>query len=149
MTTTQPAPALGRKSLENTYRYGRGMVSILVNGAETGGAFSLWESVQAPGSEPALHVHHGSDETFYILEGKMRFLVGDQVIDAGPGDVVFGPRGIPHTFRIQSPFRQLGAPAASLEFSGEAAPPFESDLPKMIALSKQLQVEIVKDAVDI
>ena len=39
--------------------------------------FSLWEDVQKPGSEPPLHVHHASDETFYILEGAMRFLIGD------------------------------------------------------------------------
>jgi quercetin dioxygenase-like cupin family protein len=64
--------------------------------------FSLWEDVRKPGSEPPLHVHHASDETFYILEGAMRFLIGDQLHDAGPGDVVFAPRGIPHAFKMKS-----------------------------------------------
>lgn len=163
MTTTQLAPVLSRKSLENTYRYGGGIVTIRMTGEQTGGAFSLWEAVQKPGSEPALHVHHTSDETFFILEGRMRFQVGDQVIDAGVGDVVFAPRGIPHTFRVKSDvvrimtlctpsgfeewFRQLGEPATSLELPEKVVPFAEADLPKMLALGKRLQVEVLPDAV--
>lgn len=165
MTATQLAPVLSRKSLENTYRYGGGVVSIRVTGAQTGGAFSLWEAVQKPGGEPPLHVHHTSDETFFILEGKMRFQVGDQVIDAGAGDVVFAPRGIPHTFRVKSDvvkamtlctpsgfedwFRHLGEPATTFELPDQVAPFAEADLPKMLALGRQLQVEVLQVKVDI
>jgi mannose-6-phosphate isomerase-like protein (cupin superfamily) len=103
MTELQLSPVLARKSLENTYRYAGGTVSVLIDGEDTNGAFSLWEGMQKPGSEPPLHVHHASDETFFVLDGRMRFLIGDRIYDAGPGDVVFAPRGIPHAFRIKSP----------------------------------------------
>lgn len=164
MTVAQLAPVLGRKSLENTYRYAGGTVSILIDGTETGGAFALWEGVQKPGSEPPLHVHHTSDETFCILEGRMRFLIGGQVYDAGPGDVVFAPRGIPHAFKIKSAvaraltlctpagfeewFRVLGEPAASFELPDHVSPFSEADYPKMLALGRQLHTEVIGGNVD-
>ena len=125
--------------------------SILISGEETGGAFSLWEGIQKPGSEPPLHVHHTSDETFQVLEDELRILIGDQIFEAGPGDVVFAPRGIPHAFKIKSPvfrgltlctpsgfeewFRQLGEPAKSFDLPNEVAPFAEADFLKMIALA--------------
>jgi quercetin dioxygenase-like cupin family protein len=165
MTAQQLAPVLSRKILNNTYRYGGGTVSILLAAEETGGAFSMWEGVQKPGSEPALHVHHAMDETFYLLEGRVRFRIGDEVQEAGPGDVIFAPRGIPHTFRIKSDvaraitictpggfeewFRQLGQPAASFDLPEVVAPFSESDLPKILALGRKLQVEILPADVEL
>ncbi|TYC63327.1 cupin domain-containing protein [Rhodobacterales bacterium] len=49
------------------------------------------------GEGPKLHVHP-YDETFVVIEGQARFHVGDTVIDAVAGDVVFGPKGVPHKF---------------------------------------------------
>ena len=56
------------------------------------------------GEGPALHVHP-YDETFVIIAGRARFYVGDQVIDAEAGDVVFGPKGVPHRFENLGPGR--------------------------------------------
>ncbi|WP_246041302.1 cupin domain-containing protein [Peteryoungia ipomoeae] len=56
------------------------------------------------GEGPALHVHP-YDETFIVIEGRARFYVGDQVIDAEAGDVVFGPKGVPHRFENLGPRR--------------------------------------------
>ena len=50
-----------------------------------------------PGEGPRLHVHP-YDETFVVIAGKARFYVGSEVIDAGAGEVVLGPAGIPHRF---------------------------------------------------
>lgn len=58
----------------------------------------------SPGQGPVLHVHP-YDEVFVILEGRARFYVGDQVIDAEAGDVVLGPRGLPHRFENLGPGR--------------------------------------------
>lgn len=70
-------------------------------GEQTGGLFSLTESVMRPGSEQApLHVHSREDETFYVVEGHITAIVGDRREDLGPGGSVFLPRGIPH--RIQT-----------------------------------------------
>ena len=46
-----------------------------------------------------LHVHPFDDELFYVLEGEHVFRVGDVDIPAGPGGLVFAPRGVPHAQR--------------------------------------------------
>jgi mannose-6-phosphate isomerase-like protein (cupin superfamily) len=45
-----------------------------------------------------LHVHHADDEAWYVLEGTLGFRVGDEVVEAGPGECVFVARGTPHSF---------------------------------------------------
>ena len=44
-----------------------------------------------------LHRHTREDEYSYVLEGRMGALLGDDVVDAGPGDLVFKPRDQWHT----------------------------------------------------
>ncbi len=62
----------------------------------TGSSFAIREW---RGSGPAkLHVHHGDDEAWHVLEGTLRFRFADRVVDAGPGDTVFVPAGVPHTY---------------------------------------------------
>lgn len=56
------------------------------------------------GEGPTLHVHP-YDEIFVMTEGNARFTVGDQVIDATTGDVVFGPANIPHGYQNLGPGR--------------------------------------------
>jgi len=56
------------------------------------------------GEGPTMHVHP-YDEIFTITEGKARFTVGDQTIDAEAGDVVFGPANIPHGYQNLGPGR--------------------------------------------
>lgn len=57
-----------------------------------------------PGKGPALHVHP-YDEVFIVQEGRARFFVGGQVIDAGAGETVMGPAGVPHKFVNLGPGR--------------------------------------------
>jgi mannose-6-phosphate isomerase-like protein (cupin superfamily) len=45
-----------------------------------------------------LHVHHGDDEAWYVLEGMLRFRLGDEVCEAGPGAAVWAPKGVPHAY---------------------------------------------------
>src|SRR5919107_959903 len=45
-----------------------------------------------------LHRHTREDEYSYVLEGRMGALLGDEVVEAGPGDLVFKPRNQWHTF---------------------------------------------------
>src|SRR5690242_18120473 len=56
-----------------------------------------------PGEEPPLHVHRNEDEWFYMLEGDVTFHVGGENYRGGPGAFVSFPRGIPHTFTVESP----------------------------------------------
>jgi mannose-6-phosphate isomerase-like protein (cupin superfamily) len=161
MTKALLAPVISRKSLKNTYHYAGGTVSILLSAADTGGEFSVWEAVQKPGGEPPLHLHHTTDETFFLLEGKMRFMVGDTIIDASAGNIVFAPRGVPHSFRIKSPqaraitictpagfeewFRELGTPAANFDLPERVLPPTQDEIRKMIVLSQKLKTDLLRD----
>lgn len=45
-----------------------------------------------------LHVHHADDECWYVLAGRLGFRVGDEEVEAGPGDAVFVPAGTPHAY---------------------------------------------------
>jgi mannose-6-phosphate isomerase-like protein (cupin superfamily) len=66
-------------------------------GESTGGAFSIVEEIHTLDTPP--HIHHSNDELFYVLEGDHIFTVGDTEFEAGPGDLIFGPRGVPHAHR--------------------------------------------------
>jgi quercetin dioxygenase-like cupin family protein len=74
-------------------------VRFLVWGEESGGGFSLVEHPIPPRTLAApLHRHANEDEYSYVLEGRLGALLGDDVIFAEPGDLVFKPRQQWHTF---------------------------------------------------
>ena len=66
---------------------------------ESGGGFSLVEHPIPPRTLVApLHRHANEDEYSYVLEGRMGAQLGDDVVYAEKGDLVFKPRGQWHTF---------------------------------------------------
>jgi mannose-6-phosphate isomerase-like protein (cupin superfamily) len=72
---------------------------FMIDGLETGERFSLVEHPMSPRALAApLHMHTREDEYSYVLEGRMGALLGDDVVEAGPGDLVFKPRNQWHTF---------------------------------------------------
>jgi mannose-6-phosphate isomerase-like protein (cupin superfamily) len=74
-------------------------VRFMIWGEESGGGFSLVEHPMPPRRLAApLHRHTREDEYSFILEGRMGALLGDEVVYAEPGDLVFKPRGQWHTF---------------------------------------------------
>ena len=74
-------------------------VRFMVDGERTGGAFSLVEHPLPPRALGApVHTHANEDEYSYVLEGRVGVQLGDEVLEAGPGDLVFKPRGVPHAF---------------------------------------------------
>ncbi len=74
-------------------------VRFMIGGEATRGAFSLVEHPLPPRSLGApLHTHRNEDEYSYVLEGRVGMQLGDGVLEAGPGDLVTKPRGVPHTF---------------------------------------------------
>ncbi|WGF88006.1 cupin domain-containing protein [Marinivivus vitaminiproducens] len=75
------------------------MIAIRLDSAHTAKAFALVESVVEPMAGPPLHVHHDADEMFYVLSGHVTFARHDEMFEAGPGDVVYIPRDVPHAFR--------------------------------------------------
>jgi quercetin dioxygenase-like cupin family protein len=74
-------------------------VRFMVDGETTGGAFSLVEHPLPPRALGApVHMHRNEDEYSYVLEGRVGVQIGEDVIEAGPGDLVFKPRGVAHAF---------------------------------------------------
>jgi mannose-6-phosphate isomerase-like protein (cupin superfamily) len=74
-------------------------VRFMIDGDETDQGFSLVEHPMSPRALAApLHIHTREDEYSYVLEGRMGALLGDEVVEAGPGDLVFKPRNQWHSF---------------------------------------------------
>ncbi|HEX5526896.1 MAG TPA: cupin domain-containing protein [Solirubrobacterales bacterium] len=74
-------------------------VRWMIDGEDAGGDFSLVEHPMPPRALAApVHLHHNEDEYSYVVEGRMGALLGDEVVEAGPGDLVFKPREQWHTF---------------------------------------------------
>lgn len=99
---------------------------FLADGAETGDRYSAsiwWVSPGQPG--PGAHSHEANDELFYVIEGTMTFLVGDEWIDAAAGTFLRIPAGITHDFanRTESP-----AGALNVFIPGG----FESNMPEIV-----------------
>ena len=97
----------------------------------TGGAFGLIESsAMPPGFGSPYHVHHREDESFYVIEGEMAFVVDGQWHYAGPGTFVHGPRDIPHGFAVVGtrPARMLllATPGGFEQFVMALSTPFDT-----------------------
>lgn len=112
------------------------VMTFLITGEETNGAFFMADISVAPGGGTPPHIHHREDETFHLLAGRLTVQVGGDTITASPGDLVFLPRGIAHSFRnsgevpvkalvlttpagLEGFFTEVFEPAADLD----AAPP--------------------------
>ena len=79
---------------------GDSTMRLKIDGGDTDDALSFYEYVSEPGVVgPPQHIHHGHDETFYIVEGIYEFTFGTEQVTAEPGAFLYVPRGRPHTFR--------------------------------------------------
>jgi mannose-6-phosphate isomerase-like protein (cupin superfamily) len=103
------------------------LATVKVAGSQTGGRLSVVEFLNPPGFAPPLHRHTEEDEVFVLLAGTARFLCGDDVLAAGPGDVVLLPRGLPHSFVVGSGEAlralQITTPGGFEDFAREAGAP--------------------------
>jgi quercetin dioxygenase-like cupin family protein len=93
------------------------------------GEHTVIEMFAPPGDQPPLHVHRDDDEGSYVLDGEVTFWAGDEERLLRSGDFAFGPKGVPHTYRVtgDEPARILvtsssGAFAAFVQAYGEPAP---------------------------
>lgn len=70
---------------------------IRASADSTNGALGIVEEIDAVDAPP--HIHEREDELFFVIEGRHVFTVADTEYEAGPGDLIFGPRGVPHSQR--------------------------------------------------
>ena len=109
-------------------------VRFMVDGIESGGGFSLVEHPMSPRALGApLHRHSREDEYSYVTEGRVGALLGDYVVEAGPGELIFKPRNQWHTFwnAGDEPARilEIISPAGFEQFFAELAPLVSGDAP--------------------
>jgi mannose-6-phosphate isomerase-like protein (cupin superfamily) len=127
--TTDPTPTapIGLDLNDGQMRWFLGNLAIVkLTGEDTGGGFSLVEMVARRGDMPPLHVHHVDDETFMVLEGEVSLHTPGASVTAGPGGIVYAPRGVPHVYRVESGmarWRVFSSPPAFPEFLLETSVP--------------------------
>lgn len=136
------------------------LVTIRVAAAEGTDGLSVLEHHAPYGDSPPLHIHHTEDEVFHVLEGEMRFRVGDGEQRGGAGAILLAPKGVPHTYRVESPHgarwitvtahqdfeqfvRALGRPAERDELPPPSGPPSPAAVQALAATARRFGIELV------
>ena len=123
---------------------------------ETAGRLAAWEELLPHRSSPPLHVHRDDDEAWYVLDGSLTVQVAEATWTAGAGSFVWAPRGLPHTFRVDSPSARLlalavpggfdrfvratGRPAAGATLPPPDGPP---DMAALVAAAQEHGIDIL------
>jgi quercetin dioxygenase-like cupin family protein len=139
-TATRPYRVASGEGLADVW-WKSGRVTVKAGGPDTDHAFSQIETDDPVGTGPPVHLHHNEDETFYVLDGEVTFLVGDERNDLKAGDYLFAPRGIAHAYVVRSErarmlvtaspggieqvFVSLGVPVTGAEPPTDAVMPME------------------------
>jgi quercetin dioxygenase-like cupin family protein len=129
-------------------------MAVVLDAADTRGKFALLDQHGVAGDATPLHRHLHEDEAFYVLEGDIVALAGNEEHDAAPGCALFLPRGLPHAFMITSESARLliiTAPTgfeqfvrkAGIPVPGEAPTKWDFDLDRMMGPAKAAGVEIL------
>jgi mannose-6-phosphate isomerase-like protein (cupin superfamily) len=108
-------------------------VRFMIDGREADERFSLVEHpMSAHALAAPLHRHTNEDEYSFVLEGRMGAVLGEEHIEAGPGDLVHKPRGQWHTF-----WNATDQPCRILEIISPAG--FERFFAELVELGGVLQ----------
>ncbi len=103
------------------------LVTLKATGDGTRGRLTIAEFVNPAGFAPPLHRHLDEDEMFYVLSGTAEFRCDGQAFQAGAGDFVLLPVGLPHTFIVggDEPLRvlQITTPSGFEHFAADAGEP--------------------------
>jgi mannose-6-phosphate isomerase-like protein (cupin superfamily) len=92
------APGEGR-----SYQAGPMHAVFKADGDETEDLYCVSEWWLEPGdSGPGPHSHEDNVEIFYVIEGTMSFLAGDDWLDASRGSFLRIPPGVTHDFENRS-----------------------------------------------
>lgn len=135
------------------------LVTIHVPHERGSDGISALESLAPQGDSPPLHIHHKEDELFYVLDGEFTFQVGDEQHHRKAGESILGPKGIPHTFRVDSEngrwlvvttngdferlVRKLGRMAEKLELPPPSGPPTPEQQKALAEAALKENIEIV------
>jgi quercetin dioxygenase-like cupin family protein len=162
-TIVEESRAFGRErgALDRSVWYSGSLMTFLATAEDTQGQFSLIEAVARKGNVPPPHIHHREDESFYLLEGEITVSVGDRTMRATPGTLVFLPRGVRHSFTIDSEqarililatpaglekyFKEFSVPAPAMTLPPAAEVPY-AEIEKMLATAPKFGIEFLPPA---
>ena len=116
-------------------------VRFMVKGSESDGSFSLVEHPLGPRALAGpLHRHSREDEYSFVLEGNIGARLGDEIVRAGPGDLMFKPRNEWHTFwnagDSQARILEIISPAGFERYFEEVIALFAAGAPDPAALAE-------------
>jgi quercetin dioxygenase-like cupin family protein len=97
--STRRAPSIKDRPRDKRYFFDVGIGSVVLTGADTGGAYCLIEASLAPGIGVPRHTHTREDESYFVLSGELEVIVGGKVFVLKAGDSLMAPRDIPHQIR--------------------------------------------------
>jgi mannose-6-phosphate isomerase-like protein (cupin superfamily) len=98
-TRPEQPPTILKPADGASFDFGRLGVHWKIDGPRTGGQFAVVHHLIAPRALAApMHYHNREDEYSYVLSGQLGALLGDEVVEAGPGTWVHKPRHQWHTF---------------------------------------------------
>src|SRR3954468_19754903 len=114
---------------------------FMIDSAQTDGRFALIEHTIPPRALAApMHVHEREDEYSFVLSGRMGAQIGDRVVEAGVGELVFKPRGIWHAFWSASDEEthvlELISPGDFAGYFEELAPLLSAEQPDFAKLTE-------------
>lgn len=126
---------------------------------------SVMESLAPHGDSPPVHLHQNEDETFHVLEGELRVRAGDADVTIGAGETLLAPKGVAHTYRVESPagarwlvitrrgdferfVRALSRPAERPELPTPQGPPTPEQADALAAAAREHGIELVGPPLD-
>jgi quercetin dioxygenase-like cupin family protein len=77
-------------------------VAFAVSHSDGADGLSVVWSHGPRGDSPPLHVHTTEDEVFHVIDGQLQVSLGGRLINARRGDTLLAPKGVPHTYRVDS-----------------------------------------------
>lgn len=135
------------------------LVTIRATGADTGGAYSLFEVETPSGGGYPPHTQRYEDEAFYVLDGAYVLLLGEDQVELEPGGYAFVPRGTMHAYTNVGPAssRMLvlitpgGIHEQFIEDAGDAGdrPQWQPDMAKVLAVAPKYGIDFLLPSVEI
>jgi mannose-6-phosphate isomerase-like protein (cupin superfamily) len=141
-----------------SYSVGGGRYTVLLTGAETEGAYAVFDCLVPPGLGASPHLHRREDEAFYVIDGEFEFTIAGEPARVSSGAFLFGRRGVPHHFKnigstpgrmiitvtprgLRGFFAEIGTLLGSREDA--PIPPTPEDIEKLLQTAPKYGVEML------
>jgi mannose-6-phosphate isomerase-like protein (cupin superfamily) len=135
------------------YHFLNSLMIVKASGDDTRGQLAVVEARTPPDYGPPPHIHADEEEIFYVLEGTVEVMCGDQQFIAAPGSLVLTPRGTLHTFHVTgdgpgkllvitapAQFERFVAEVGSPAHAMEIPAPEEPDVERLIEISARFGI---------